>query len=442
MMLEDWAAQPQASIVESSRSQAAVKASYRLLANNRVSTVDIAMSHCEATWQRMQQHAVVLAVADTTSFNHSTHPGTEGLGSIGQGNGSAQGFWMHSVVAFSEHGSALGVLHAQYWARDQKPLGKAKRARNKNSKPLGQRESSRWTQAYEVIASQRQQRQDAGPRLVMVADRESDIYELFVSNAGRDEHCAVLVRALHPRRLQQDGQIVWEYLEAQPQLGRMELQVPAKAQDGQRTATLVLRSAPVRLGVPRDKARLFKADHPLDLWAIEAIELNPPAGTQALHWKLLSSVPAADLDAVKRQLAWYARRWGIEVYHRTLKSGCKCETRQLRSVEKLQRALGLDMIVAWRLMALRDAARQHGQAPAAQWLEPAECAVLTAWAARQRVAVQPTLSIADAVRCIARLGGYLDRNNDPPPGTQVLWRGLHHLYDMAQTWLLARETCG
>lgn len=442
IMLEDWAAQPQASIVESSRSKAAVKASYRLLANARVNAVEIAASHCEATWQRMGQHQVVLAVADTTSFNHSTHPGTEGLGAIGQGNGSAQGFWMHSVVAFSEQGEALGVLHAQCWARDKQPLGKAKRARDKNSKPLAQRESHRWTQAYEAIAAQRQRRQGEGPRLVMVADRESDIYELFVSNAAHDEHCAVLVRALHPRRMQQDRQIVWEYLEAQPELGRMELQVPAKTEGSQRTATLALRCAAVQLGVPHDKARLFGATAPLALWAIEAVEVAPPAGTPVLHWKLLSSVPAADLKAVKRQLRWYARRWGIEVFHRTLKSGCKCETRQLRSLEKLQRALGLDMIVAWRLMALRDAARQQGQQPAAQWLEPTECEVLTAWAARQRVAIQPTLNIAEAVRCIARFGGYLDRKSDPPPGTQVLWRGLHHLHDMAQTWLLARQTCG
>lgn len=442
VMLEDWAAQPQASIPESSRSKAAVKASYRLLGNSRLSDVAIAGSHRSATWQRMEEHAVVLAVADTTSFNHSSHPDTEGLGSIGQGNGSAQGFWMHSVVAFSEEGSALGVLHAQCWARAKQTLIAAKRMPDKNSKPLDQRESCRWTKAYEIIATQRQQRQGAGPRLVMVADRESDIYELFVSNGAHDEHCAVLVRALHPRRMQEDRQIVWEYLEKQPELGRMELQVPAKGGGAERLARLVLRSARVQLAVPWDKARLFGATQPLDLWAIEAVEVAAPAGIQPLHWKLLSSVPAPDFAAVQKQLGWYARRWNIEVYHRTLKSGCKCEERQLRSLEKLKRALSLDMIVAWRLMALRDAARQQPQALARQWLEPAECEVLAAWAARKKLSKQPVLTIAEAVRYIARLGGYLDRAKDPPPGTQVLWRGLRHLHDMTETWILARQTCG
>jgi hypothetical protein len=444
MMLEDWAAHPQASIPESSRSKAAAKASYRLLGNNRLSDVAVAASHRSAAWQRMEQHPVVLAVADTTNFNHSRHCSTEGLGPIGQGNGSAQGYWMHSVVAFSEEGSALGVLHAQCWARAKHAKGPARRMPDKNSKPLDQRESRRWTQAYEIIAAQRQQRQGEGPgpRLVMVADRESDIYELFVSNRALDEHCAVLVRAVHPRRMQEDGQILWEYLEKQPELGRMHLQVPARAQKPERVATLVVRSARVELGVPWDKARLFGATEVLKLWAIEAVEAAPPKGAEALHWKLLSSVPAPDFESVQRQLRWYARRWNIEVYHRTLKSGCKCEDRQLRTLEKLKRALSLDMIVAWRLMALRDAARQQPQAPAAQWLEPEACEVLKAWATRKKLDPQPELSIAEAVRYIARLGGYLDRVKDPPPGTQVLWRGLRHLHDMTETWILARQTCG
>ncbi|MFZ2281166.1 MAG: AAA family ATPase [Prosthecobacter sp.] len=94
----DWAAQPQASIPEGSRSQAAAKASYRLLSNERLEAADIDQSHRAATWGRMASHEVVLAVADTTSFNHTTYAGTDGIGPIGLGNGSAQGFLLHSVT--------------------------------------------------------------------------------------------------------------------------------------------------------------------------------------------------------------------------------------------------------------------------------------------------------------------------------------------------------
>lgn len=283
IMLEDWAAQPQASIPEGSRSKAAVKASYRLLSNKRLKAADIAQSHREATWGRMASHEVVLAVADTTSFNHTTHARVKDVGPIGQGNSSAQGFFLHSVLAFSEQGEALGVLHAHTWARERDGPSRRQRQAQKNRKALDQRESHRWISAYEDIVAQR--------------------------------------------------------------------------------------------------------------------EANAPAGCEALHWKLLSSIPCEDAAQVQQQLRWYARRWGIEVFHRTLKSGCQSEARRLSSLEKLRRALSLDLIVAWRLMALRDASRQQPQEPATQWLEAEECAVLSAWAMRQqKTKTQSPPSIAEAVR--------------------------------------------
>lgn len=98
------------------------------------------------------------------------------------------------------------------------------------------------------------------------------------------------------------------------------------------------------------------------------------------------------------------------------------------------------MVVAWRLLVLRDTARQHPESPATQWLEPEECEVLTTWAKHQyrQSPKRAEVSIDEEVRWIARLGGYQDRKNDPPPGAQVLWRGLHHLHDMTETWLLAK----
>ncbi len=437
IMLEDWAAQPQASIPEGSRSKAAAKASYRLLSNPRLDVLDIERSHREATWARMAGREVVLAVADTTSFNHTTHAGTEGLGPIGQGNGSAQGFFLHSVLAFSEQGEALGVLHAHTWTRDRCGPTRRQRLALKNRKALTQRESHRWVSAYEAIAAQ--QREAAPPqslpRVVMVGDRESDLYELFVSNLQHDAHCAVLVRAMHPRRLHKSERIVWDHLQGQGELARMQIVVPAQGARHERQATLALRSAPAKLGVPQDKARFFAASTPLDLWAIEAVEIDAPDGCEPLHWKLLSSLPCPEAGQVQRQLRWYAQRWGIEVFHRTLKSGCQSEARRLGSLEGLRRALSLDLIVAWRLMALRDAARQQAEAPASQWLEPEECAVLEAWAMSQSKGRAPVaLTIAQAVRWIARLGGYLDRKSDPPPGAEVIWRGLRHLHDMTQTW--------
>lgn len=454
MMLEDAAAQPLASMPEAARSPAALKGGYRCLDNESVCPQGVLASHALAVWERMREgmaegsqlQQVVLAVSDTTSLNHSSHPATSGLGNIGQGQSSAQGFFLHSVVAFSEQGAAsvcLGVLVAQMWARPPRPLGLKARSADKNSRPLAQRESQRWTLAYEAVVAQRVAQLAVGPqvvwpRLIYVADREADIYELFLSNLVHDAQCGVLVRAKHERRLAEGGQVVWEALAQQPELGRLSLGLPQRASQAARVATLALRSAPVVLRVPVDKARLFGATQVLSLWALEVVEVAAPAGAVPLHWKLLSSTPVPDLAAAMRQVGWYAQRWNIEVFHRTLKSGCRAEARQLQSFEQLTRALVLDLIVAWRILALRDASRHTPEAAASRWLDPAQCAVLTAWATRGSPTQVPPPSIAQAVGWIARLGGYLHRKHDPPPGAQVLWRGLSKLTTMTETWILAQ----
>lgn len=48
------------------------------------------------------------------------------------------------------------------------------------------------------------------------------------------------------------------------------------------------------------------------------------------------------------------------------------------------------------------------------------------------------------IRAIARLGGYLDRAADPPPGTTVIWRGFSRLADLVQGARIARNLgiCG
>ena len=141
---------------------------------------------------------------------------------------------------------------------------------------------------------------------------------------------------------------------------------------------------------------------------------------------------------MQQQLGWYARRWGIEVLFRTLKSGCQHEQRRLGTLERLQRALSLDLRVAWRVLSLRDAARERPEASAGQWLEAEECAVLSAWATRKAMGKNKPPTIGQVVGWIARLGGWPGRNNDPPPGAEFIWRGLHHLHDMTQTWNLAQ----
>jgi hypothetical protein len=80
-----------------------------------------------------------------------------------------------------------------------------------------------------------------------------------------------------------------------------------------------------------------------------AQEIDPPAGIESLEWRLLTTVAVNQKEDTYERLEWYAKRWGIEVYHRILKSGCRIEARQLENVQRLCKCLAIDLVVAWRI---------------------------------------------------------------------------------------------
>ena len=131
-------------------------------------------------------------------------------------------------------------------------------------------------------------------------------------------------------------------------------------QEGQpaREATLSLRWSEVTLAAPR----YHGGQAPVRLWAVYAKEIDPPAGHKPICWCLLSTVPMRNLAQAIRCLEWYVKRWTIEEFHRVLKSGCQVEARQLMTRERLQRALAIDMVIAWRIMDL-NAASSASKAP-------------------------------------------------------------------------------
>jgi hypothetical protein len=335
----------------------------------------------------------------------------------------------------------LGLLHAYEWVRT-KVRGLQERNRDKNSRAPQDKESQRWVAGYEEVVRQSQQHEigakgakasRAKPRLIMVGDREADIYELFLAAQHNRECCGLLVRAVHPRRLEEQNSVVWDHLRDQPESGRLSVEVPAQGSRPARIATLSVRSAAVRLSVPGDKQYHFGASEALEVWAIEAAELQAPAGQQPLHWKLLGSEEAKSFAQASRQLKWYAKRWNIEVFHKTLKSGCRTEDRQLGTHEGLVRMLMVDAIVAWRLMAVTYAARHQPDALASAWLDDVQWRVLSCWATKRPPPAQAP-SIKEAVTWIARLGGFLGRKSDGSPGVQSLWLGFLRLQPMVELW--------
>lgn len=425
-------AQPQANIAQACGSPAAAKAAYRFFAHAKVSMQDLLAPHFEATAERIGQatYPVVLAVQDSTSFNYSAHPEMQGLGPLSTRKQAGLGIWMHETMVYDEDGVAQGLIDVQVWARDPKQLGQAKR---RHARAIEDKESRKWLVSF-AAACRLQRQVGGGCTVISVGDREADIYELFVHAQRDTAHPKLLVRAEHPRSLEGEGGPAWEYVTGQRPAGKIELDLGRRHGRPARSAQLQVRFASVSLCPPARKRALG----PVQLWGVHAWEPRPPAGEAPVEWMLWTSVPIESFAQAKQALRWYARRWGIEEFHRTLKSGCRIEDRRLASSDNWKKCLALDLVVAWRIEQLKRLARQHPDAPANLMFDEHECRVLAAYANEQGQAIRAEdLTLQQATRLTGRLGGHLGRKSDGEPGSITLWRGMQRLQAMTLGWRLA-----
>ena len=165
-----------------------------------------------------------------------------------------------------------------------------------------------------------------------------------------------------------------------------------------------------------------------------AQEQNTPPGVKPLEWMLLTTVPVTCLEDAVERLTWYARRWGIEVWHRTLKSGCRIEKRQLGDSDRIEACLAIDLVVAWRIYYLTKLGREVPQAPCTVYFEDVEWKALVAFTTKNPIApIQPP-TLREMIRLVATLGGFLGRKCDGEPGAQTLWLGLQRLDDIVAMW--------
>ena len=134
--------------------------------------------------------------------------------------------------------------------------------------------------------------------------------------------------------------------------------------------------------------------------------------------------------------------WQFERYHFVLKSGCKLEELQLETSARLRRALSLYAMVAARLLHLTYKARQEPEASCEPTVSREEWQVLWQRFCPGQPLPEQAPRLRQAVRWIARLGGFLGRKHDGEPGVKVLWRGLQTLQAMVIGFQLGKAAHG
>jgi hypothetical protein len=418
------------------------KAAYRFFSNDRVSEADILAGHFQSTRDRfLATNGLVFVLHDTTEFTYQREA-PEAIGitkSINSGRDKAGrlrshtvcGILMHSSLALTNAGLPLGITAAKFWTRKKfKGTAALKKKINPTRVPIEKKESIRW---LENLRQSTELLDDPG-RCVHIGDRESDIYELFCTAQEIGTH--FLIRTCVDRLAGDGDHTIADEMEEVAVKGLHRIDVRDSNGDSDE-AVLEIRYRKIRVLPPIGKQKRYPA---LTLTVIHAEERGTPRNRKRIDWKLITDLPLGSRADAIEKLEWYALRWKIEVFHKILKSGCKAEESKLRTAQRLANLISFFCILSWRVFWMTMLNRSVPDAQPTLALTATEIALLDRLVSDRPQARRKTLS--HYLTKIAKLGGYLARANDPPPGNTVMWRGLSRLTDIALGATVGAEIVG
>lgn len=410
---------PQSSIPKQNGNWADLKATYRLLDNDRIDPLAIGQPHRQMIYQATAEHPLVLLVQDDTDLQAVKIAGGKHL--------------QHTTLGLLPNGQLLGVMQQAWFTRREPPPGETRKQRMNRW-----RESSVWSDAAGAIGPSPE-----GCRYVHVADRASDDLN-FMAACDAQGH-GFVIRARHNRRVNANQDKLWPTMSQVEAMGTMQVSVGEQRDEQgritrrERKATVQLAAASVQLQPPWN--------HPGDhqrrtVQAIYLRETDPAEDVEPIDWMLLSSEPVRSFDDAQCLVGYYQRRWVIEEWHRVLKEGCRLEQCQLEALDNLQRLAALLSVIAVRMLQLRDMAdpQRVGQAADDPQTLRQHCPAL--WiklvAALARTAPDQ-LTPRQFFLTIAKRGGYIGRKRDGRPGWKVLWRGWYDITQMVRGAELMQE---
>ncbi len=412
-----------------------LRAFYRLCDADEVTHAAIIAAARQYTLTRIADcTGPVLLVHDATELDYTSLKSlVDNLGQIGKGFGL--GYICQNVLAVAaETGDVLGLVDQILHCRDEVPKNETLTERRERKT----RESLLWLRGTEHLP--------ADAKLIDVSDQGSDTFEFLEHefHSGR----RFVVRAHKVRKVYAGHQAIGsqhylkEYALSLPELGQFTMDVQAQAgRKAQKGAEFIVRGGPLLVCPPHAKSG-HHGDAPLPLYVVQITEVDPPAGEKAIDWTLLTNEEVQTFHDAWRVAGWYERRWIVEEYHKSQKTGCQVEDMQFTTTARLEPAIALLSVVAVTLLNLRDASRRPDAKtrPATTILAPDYVDVLSLWRYRK---IRKDLTVHDFFYALARLGGHQNRKSDHRPGWLVLWRGWTKLQAMCDGYAVAKEIkCG
>ena len=412
--MERLTAEPTASVPKACNGWGETVAAYRFFDNGSVDWRDILAPHWQQTEERMSTRPVVLCLQDTTELDFNGQR-ARGLGPLSYE--AQRGMYLHPTYAVTPEREPLGILDAWMWAREKKDA---------SGNRGGMKESLRWPEGYDRLAELAPHLPDT--QLVYVADREADMMPLMARAQELGTPVDWLVRAKHNRCLP-NGDKLWPHTSAGEPLGQIEFAMSARHGVKARTVRQQLWSRRVELPAGRGKT--------IKVTCIVAREVDAPADVKPIEWRLLTNRNADTTEAVVELINWYRARWEIEILFDVLKNACRVEALQLGAIERIERALALYLVVAWRIAYLMRLGRTCPDLDAQLFFDPDE--IEAAYLLRDK-APPPKPRLNEVLRQIACLGGFLARKSDGEPGVKTIWLGLKDVHVAVKTMRALRRS--
>ena len=400
--------------------------------------------HFQATRRRfVAADGPILVLHDTTEFTYSRES-VEAIGILHKlhaGTGkdgrprlhTVCGILMHSSLAVTTEGLPLGLAAIKFWTRSKfKGTNALKRKVNPTRVPIEAKESVRWLENLQQSTALLGE----PSRCIHIGDRESDIYELF--SLAQDKGTKFLMRTCVDR-LAGDGQ---HTIAAAMRRIKVKAVHQVEVRDGKGTvskATVKVKYHRLQVHPPIGKQKKYP---PLTLTVIHAQEASTPRGRDKIDWKLITNLPVRSKKDALEKLTWYAMRWKIETFHKILKSGCRAEASKLRTAERIVNLIAVFCILSWRIFWMTMMNRVAPDATPTMVFTKLETHLLDRLIPEKIATRHVDKTLARYLNKLAKLGGYLARTKDSPPGNTVMWRGLSRLTDITLGFLIVAQLMG
>ena len=429
-LLEALAENPEASVNGACDGWSATVAAYRFFDNDAVMPKKILRPHCEATICRMREHPVVLLVQDTTELDFTKHPPKDArcLDKVDR-----FGLYAHAHLAVTPGKLNLGVVDIDFFDRAPETLGQSD---ERITWPIEQKESFRWLEGFRLARQLAAELPET--QIVSVADREADIYDIFVEAEQQSgPRAEYIIRAKVARSTPEPNPAAGKaaYCKVRDEVAgakllttrTIELSETPKRQA--RTAQVEIRALTVLVKPPHARPHL----PPVTLNVVLAEEVNGPGDGTDVSWLLLTSLPIGTIEEVLKVIDYYVARWVAEIFFRMWKTGCRIEEIQLETLARLKNCLAMYAIVAWRVLYLTYLNRTCPTLPCETVFTKSEWKSVWLVVAKKPLPSKPP-DLAEMMRLITQLGGYNNRAGEAPPGPQPIWIGLRRMADFAQAW--------